>query len=305
MAKFHINTIREPRNMFPMCFREMSRLIQWGLQSAGHDVTRAENSFQEGRTNIIFGFHEWFKHTENPLTYIRDYDCIIYQAEQLAPGGRQMPDWYFGALHHCKAVWDYSKDNVDIAHRNAIPSIHVPPAAHPKYEPIDNVGDQQDIDVLFMGALNGRRSFTVQLLGHLFDEVHVLQSTWGMERDEFMARAKLLLNVHFYKAQTLELLRISHALNSGIPVVSEESPNNPWPDAFESVPYEGIARKIMELLHEPNSLIELGLRGQEVFRSTSMTDVVTQALDGHVEVDSTEHPPCPSVDQSAQLESSS
>jgi len=279
MAKFHITTIREPQNMFPMCFREMARLLQWGLESAGHEVTRAENSFQEGRTNIIFGFHEWFKPTENPLAYIRDYDCIIYQAEQLAPGGRQMPDWYFGALHHCKAVWDYSQDNVDIAHRNGITSIHVPPAWHPKYTPIDNVGDQQDIDVLFMGALNGRRSFAVQLLGHLFDEVHVLQSTWGMERDEFMARAKILLNVHFYKSQTLELLRISHALNSGIPVVSEESPSNPWPNAIEAVPYEGLARKVMELLHSPNELIELGLRGQEVFHSTSMTDVVTQALD--------------------------
>lgn len=179
MSKFHITTIREPSNMFPMCFREMSRLLQYGLESCGHDVTRAENSFQEDRTNIIFGFHEWFKPTENPLLYIRDYDCIIYQAEQLAPGGRQMPDWYFGALHHCKAVWDYSQDNVDIAHRNGIPSVHVPPAWHERYEPIDNMGDWEDIDVLFMGALNGRRTFAVKQLGHMFDEVHVLQSTWA------------------------------------------------------------------------------------------------------------------------------
>jgi hypothetical protein len=217
-----------------------------------------------------------------------------------------MPDWYFGAMRHCKAVWDYSFDNVEIAHRNGIPSIHVPPAWHEKYEPIDNLGDTVDIDVLFMGALNGRRQFLVQMLGQLFDEVHVLQSTWGMERDEFMARSKMLINIHFYKAQTLELLRISHALNSGLPVVSEQSPNNPWEGAMEMVPYEGLARKVMELWHSPNQLIELGLRGQEVFRSTSMTDVVTQALDGHcpVPADEPDQPDQP-VDQSAQLESSS
>jgi hypothetical protein len=258
----------------------MARLIHWGLQSAGHDVTRAENSFQEDRTNIVFGFHEWFKPKENPLAYIRDYDCILYQAEQLSPGGRQMPDWYFGGLRHCKAVWDYSVDNVEIAHRNGIPSIHVPPAWHEKYEPIESMGDDVNIDVLFIGALNGRRTFLVQLLGQLFDEVHVLQSTWGIERDEFMARSKMLINIHFYKAQTLELLRLAHALNSGLPVISEESPNNPWSDAIATAPYEGLARKVMELWHSPNDLTELGLRGQEAFRSTSMTEVVKQALDG-------------------------
>jgi len=301
MAKYHITTIRHKENFFPMCFREMSRLLQWGLQTNGHDVTRAENSFQEGRTNIIFGFHEWWKPT-NPLEIIRDFDCIIYQAEQLAPGGRQMPDWYFGALHHCKAVWDYSQDNVDIAHRNGIPSIHVPPAWHEKYEPIENMGDEQDIDILFMGAINGRRGFTVQLMGDFYDEVHVLQSTWGLERDEFMARSKMLLNIHFYKAQTLELLRISHALNSGLPVVSEESPTNPWEGAFESVPYNKLPKTIVDLHHSPDRLVELGLRGQEVFRSTSMTEVISQALDGSV---ASSPPPCPPVDQSDQSESSS
>jgi hypothetical protein len=280
MAKYHVCTFRHTDNQFPFCFREMSRLIQWGLSSLGHDCSRSENTLHEDRTNILFGFHEYWQ-GGNPLTVIRDYDCIIYQAEQLVPGGRRMPDWYYGGLHHAKSVWEYSVDNLAILHRNNIPAIHVPPAWHEKYKPIDNVAGQvKDIDVVFMGALNARRQHMLKLMGDLTDQVHVLTQVWGMERDEFLARSKMLANIHFYGSQTLELLRISHALNSGIPVLSETSPANIWEGAMKMVEYHQLPRAMVELLYSPNELADVGQRGQQIFRSTKMTDVLQRALDG-------------------------
>lgn len=296
MAKYHVTIVRHMSNQFALCFREMSRLIQWGLQELGHDCTRNENQFAEDRTNIIFGLHEWWK-PSNPLEVIRDYDCIIYQAEQLAPGGRRMPDWYFGALHHANAVWDYSPDNIGLLNLNGVKACHVPPAWHEKYEPIDNVWDQEKtIDALFMGALNGRRQYMLTLIGNLVDEVHVLTSTWGLERDEFMAKAKVLLNIHFYGSQTLELLRISHAINSGIPVVSEAANSNPYEDGICMVPYQDIPKAYLKLANSPQLMREQGQRGQDVFRATSMAETIQRALDAEIPPD--QH--VPDTDQADQ-----
>jgi hypothetical protein len=292
MAKFHITMYRHVDNKYPYCFREMMRLIQWGLQEMGHDCTRSENSVHKDRTNIIFGFHEWWWPLKNPLEVIRDYDCIIYQAEQLSPGGRQMPDWYHGAMRHAKAVWEYSPDNLAILHRNGIPAVHVPPAWTPKYKAIDDIDTvQKDIDAVFMGAVNPRRQFALQLMGALVDEVHVLQSVWGDERDEYMARSKMMVNIHFYQSQTLELLRISHALNSAIPVVSEYSPSNPWEDAIKMVAYEHLGRAVVELSYSQEQRKKLGRRGQDAFRSVRIEDILEKALDSDGSIPSSELDP--------------
>lgn len=277
MDKYHVTTIRHPENTFPFCFREMSRLIQWGLQELGADCTRSENHFAEDRVNVVFGFHEWFHADRNPLQVIADHEVIIYQAEQLQPGGRKMPDWYFAAMQHCRDVWDYSLDNVAILQQNDFKVAHVPPAWHEKYDSIHREGEIKDTDVIFTGALNPRRQFMLAQLSQ-FCSCHALTQCWGMERDEYLARCKIGLNLHYYASQTLELLRIAHMLNSAIPVISEPADNNLWEGGLLMVPYQEICATVVRLLQNNEERLELGLKGQEVFRATSMADVIQKAL---------------------------
>ena len=279
MPKYHVCTIRPPGNQFPLCFREMSALIQYGLQELGHDCTQSDNSLHHDRTNIIFGYHEWWKPV-HPLTAIRDYDCILYQAEQLQPGGRQMPDWYFTALRS-RPVWDYSLDNIKLCRLNGMNPAHVPPCWSELYQPID-IHEEKSTDVLFMGALNGRREYMLKLIGTMAS-VHGMCGVWGIERDDHMAGCRMLLNIHYYQSQTLELLRLTHAMNSGIPVVSEVSENNPYGEAIAMCPYHELPATVIRLLHNPGELIALGVYGREEFRKTSMAETINQALSNNTE----------------------
>ena len=54
--------------------------------------------------------------------------------------------------------------------------------------------------------------------------IHLFGS-YGKSRDEFIGRAKLLLNMHLYEAKILEVVRISYYLANKCAVLSEFSSN--------------------------------------------------------------------------------
>lgn len=280
--KFHVTIIRPEGNRFPLCFMETARMIQNGLQDLGYDCTRRENRLEEDRINIVFGWHMWQK--EHPREAIKKYRIILYQGEQIAPGGRQMPDWYFRSMNEAMAVWDYSMENVAMLDHHGIASQYVPPSWHPSSQVIPYAGTEKDIDVLFCGVMNLRREFMLKLLGSVC-KTQALVDVWGPERDEIIARAKLLINIHYYPAETLELLRISHLLASGVPVLSEESDSNPYEDGIEMVPYGKLLPSVINLLADDDRRSKLAQRGMEKFREITMVNVLEEAIGAMVSAD--------------------
>lgn len=278
MARFHVTITRpNPSNRFPLCFLEQARLIQCALGDLGHECTRRENRFEEDATNIVFSWHDW-QGKGHPVQQIRDHECILYQGEQITSGGRVLPDWYFLSLKEARDVWDYSADNVTMFASNGLKVKHVPPAWHPSLG-IDDGTAVKDIDVLFYGAMNLRRQFVLKQLGQIC-KTHFVCGVWGDERNELIMRSKIVLNVHFYESQTLELLRLAPLLANRIPVVSEASTLNPYgPDGIRMVPYRDIVRTVMELLRDDAAREKLGNDGYEAFRKTEMVDVVRGALE--------------------------
>ena len=84
----------------------------------------------------------------------------------------------------------------------------------------------QDIDVLFCGSMNERRMQIIQALkdSTLFDKPLVIAQFvgYGAYRDKYIARSKIVLNMHYYTPGIFEIARVSYLLANKKCVVSEE-----------------------------------------------------------------------------------
>jgi hypothetical protein len=58
--------------------------------------------------------------------------------------------------------------------------------------------------------------------------VHHAYDVWGPARDELIARAKVVLNLHYYEAAIFEQVRVSYLLNNEALVISESSEFVPY-----------------------------------------------------------------------------
>jgi hypothetical protein len=79
--------------------------------------------------------------------------------------------------------------------------------------------------------------------------VKTLFGVYGKERDEYIGRSKILLNIHYYTTMIFEAVRVSYLLNNRCCVVSEES--SVYPYAGVNIPlvaYDSLAEKCLDIL---------------------------------------------------------
>lgn len=77
-------------------------------------------------------------------------------------------------------------------------------------------------DIFFFGHKNDRRERILNKLKEYFN----IKVGWGVYKDEknkYIAKSKIILNIHFYKETGLETCRINEILNYGKLIVSEKS----------------------------------------------------------------------------------
>jgi hypothetical protein len=227
--RFNVVTIRPDGYMHSDSFREMSTLLSASLRDLGHDVVENENAFAAGRTNVVLG--------ANLLAAADQEDMpptpfVVYQLEQLADrrgwtsGDRGAR--YLDVLRSASEVWDYAPENIAWLAAHGVKAKHLAIGYHRALKTIDHSADK-DIDVLFYGSRNERRA---ALLEELRRRGLSVTARWadcyGEERDALIARAKVVLCCHYYEAQVMEQLRISHLLNNGAFVVAESSAVDPY-----------------------------------------------------------------------------
>jgi 2-polyprenyl-3-methyl-5-hydroxy-6-metoxy-1,4-benzoquinol methylase len=123
-------------------------------------------------------------------------------------------------------VWD-SLRNIEkwkAMNRLHAPS-HVPLGYVPELSQI-KASQAQDIDVLFYGSLNERRTAILIALKNAGLKVHTVFGVYGKQRDEVIARCKVVLNIHFYETRVFEFVRIAYLLANSKAGVSECSSEN-------------------------------------------------------------------------------
>jgi hypothetical protein len=193
-------------------------------------------------------------------------DAVLLNLEQADRASDWMSPHYLDLMRQRPLV-DYSCRNITalktfgIHHAKLLPIGYAPgltrirPAA------------TQDIDVLFYGSLNERRRHVLDALEARGVKVQRLFGSYGAERDAAIARAKIVLNLHFYEAAIFESVRVSFLLANRVCVVSEGDAADPdlapFAEGLTIAPYEALVDRCLGLLADADARVARAQAGFE------------------------------------------
>jgi hypothetical protein len=166
-------------------------------------------------------------------------------------------------------VWDYSSSNITYLKSLGVTDISKMEIGHTKS--LETCSKQlQTIDVLFFGAMNQRRKYILIKLKSVGCNVVFTSNTFGEERDQLIARSKIVLNIHFYESKILEVVRISHLLANKKCVVSErgneDHVNKEWSKGVVMCDYDKIVSNVLILLFSDSKRKEQETAGYEFIK---------------------------------------
>lgn len=276
-AAFRIVLIQPAGYEHAGALAELAETLLFGLAGLGLDIDFAINELAVDRRNIILGAHLLTPEDAQALPA----DTIVYNSEQVDDRSTWIDGSYLGLLKR-QPLWDYSQANLErltrhgINHGQFVSVGYVPQLTRiPQDVP-------QDIDVLFYGAINERRRVILEALIHRGLKVEFLSGVYREARDRMIARAKVVLNLHYYDANIFEIVRVSYLLSNEKAVVAECSATTRIDDdmrqAVCAVPYEQLVEACIDLVKDAGKRTTLARRGFEIFSSRDEESILAQAL---------------------------
>lgn len=273
--RFQICFMKPPAYDGALVFREVLFLLRNSLRDRGYACDIHPNQLATDAVNIIVGYH--LLEFSDQLMQTR---YIPYQLEQLDAHAGWYTDNARRILEHADAVWDFSEINIGFLRERSIAAKHLPTGWHRDLEIIPRAAER-DIDVLFYGSINERRKQLLEALSE-HAKVKVLLGVFGRERDEWIARSKIVLNMHYYPTRILETVRVSYLLNNRAFVICEDSADNPFAGVdLVTAPYERLIDTCREYLARPAAMSERRERNYHEFRELyPMTELLRGVLEG-------------------------
>ncbi|AAP09194.1 MULTISPECIES: hypothetical protein [Bacillus] len=251
-------------------FIDIARALKWRLEQEGNTVIISETILENVKNTVVFGAHTY---AYNPNLLPKD--AIVYNLEQLYEGSPYAHPLYLILLKD-RVIWDYSKQNIEWLKQKGVGKEikHVEMNYAPTLEiKKDAFEDEiiEDIDILFIGALNPRRQAIFDHLKAIAPNLNIVfkNNAWGIVRNELIARAKIILNIHFYLSGILETPRVSYAVANKKFIISENS--NPedeveWP-GIVFTPYEKIIENVMKYIELPEERKRLAEKAYNHFEA--------------------------------------
>jgi len=260
---YRVCLIWPEENPHAACFREVALLLVSSLLEMGYACDLAVNQLSPERINILLGYH--LLRFEEGLKRFR---YIPYQLEQLGSEGFPFTRDMETVLRNALEIWDFAPANRSFLKRLGLEIRLVLPGYHPNLERIPRLPmAERDVDVLFYGSIGERRRHILEALASRC-RVKALFGVYGEARDQWISRARIVLNVHHYSRQLFEAVRVSYLLNNRCTVISEEGADVSYPRlGLACVPYEALAVTCLEALKDPGSLEALGERNYQAFKA--------------------------------------
>jgi hypothetical protein len=280
VARYTVWIVQPQQDPGFRCFYEVAEGVAYSLRQLGHEV-----AFVKGTSPYSYALPDsraiLFNGNSLPPAPLAP-DTIIYNAEQV-----QVDAWKtsnYVALMQRHTVWDYSDENIGrLAQLGVTRVVSCPVGYYPGLTDI-KPAPQEDLDVLFIGWMNERRTKVVNDLARMGVKVRALTGVYGEERNAWLARAKIVLNIHFYEKPVFEIFRVSHLLANKKCVVSEGSGCDAGLEAFAEqatalVPYDKIPSAVVALLGDEKKRREQAARGFETFSKLDQVATVKTALE--------------------------
>lgn len=275
--KYNICPIHPPGYVHAHAFDEVAALVAGGLIDLGQDVTQKPNTIDPDARNIIIGCHL--------LDYrsgaIVPENSIILNTEQLSS---EIGSWNENILNWLRSyqAWDYSLKNIEnIKSVGLVPPKHLMLGYHEALRAL-SPADCLDVDVLFYGSMNKRRRDILDALIARGLKVKELFGVYGPERDEWIARSKLILNVHFFNTQIFEIVRCFYLMINSKAVVAEVDHNTSIDPAYRAgvraVPYGTIVDECIRLCKDIDERKSLELRAKKTIEAMPQAQLMAHLI---------------------------
>ena len=181
-------------------------------------------------------------------------------------------------------VWDYNERNIAALNKLGIHRTKLCGIGYAEALSIIPNSEHKDIDVLFYGSLNDRRSRILQKLEKRNCKVGQMFGVYGKQRDEYIARSKIVLNLHFYPAKVFEIVRVSYLLANRVFVVSEDSPAETCltqlREGMAVCSYDDIVETCWYYLQHESKRQSIAETGFKLFSQMKQVDYLRKCLNG-------------------------
>jgi hypothetical protein len=292
-----INTEENPEKMISERFNIVNQgffrymyddnisLLKYCFEDLGIEYHLSNFDLKKDYINIILAAYSSPEFTD----YASEFTYILYQMEQMAlsetedSAENETYQSYLGLLKNALSNWDYSQENIRFLKTKNLNNItFLPFAYHEKMEVIDqSLG--KDIDVLFYGGITPRRIKLIDLLAEKGYKTKYLWNLFGKERNNYIARAKIILNAGLFSPGLLAEQRLSFLLNNRCFVISETPLNTPSPTYNQGIvfnSYDKLVETCEYYLKPENTPLRQNIadKGYELFKKDKMVEKLKQVL---------------------------
>lgn len=226
--KFNICIIQPQGYIHSLAFLELAELLVYSLHDLNHEAVFQFNTIDSKAKNILIGFHLLdFKYAEQIPK-----ETILINAEQFLAN----TPWNENILKWIKSfqVWDYSQQNIEVFKEIGLSNIQLLKIGYQKELTRIQRNSTPDIDILFYGSVNTRRAKVLNALKNTGLNINSSFGIYGKERDDLIARSKIVLNLHHYESQIFEIIRVFYLLSNAIPTVGEVNSSTCIPKQYKN-----------------------------------------------------------------------
>ncbi|MBS7805562.1 hypothetical protein KIH24_13395 [Rhizobiales bacterium TNE-4] len=275
--KYNICTVQPPGYVHAHAFDEVAILIGAGLEDLGYLATINANKIDHDARNIIIGCHLLDPQSAN----IIPTNSIVLNTEQLS---NEIGSWNQNIMFWLQRyeAWDYSIKNIEnIKAVGLTQPKHLMLGFHEKLLSIPKAR-HQDIDVLFYGSMNERRRKTLDEISNRGLKVKELFGIYGKERDEWISRSKIVLNLHFFNTKIFEIVRCFYLMINSKAVVAEidnETSINPlYCDGIYATSYANIADECLRLCSDQHARDEIEFKASKTIKNLPQKKLLQSLL---------------------------
>lgn len=256
----------------------------WGLRELGYDAQVHKGLIEPGAINILFaGMKLDYRHLLEQCPRVINYNLDFVGSERRVSIS---PENF--ALMRNIPNWDYSAHNVEALKRAGVSDVTLVPFG-PAPTMVRVPEADKDIDVIFYGSMSPRRLHLLELIEAR--GLNVLWTTDGFwteeERDHYIARAKLVLEMPFYDSVRLfSEARASYLFANRAAVIAELNADtiiaDDLRDAVLGAPYDQIPALCAEYCADSVKRDELATRGHEAFAKRDWLTPLSNAMADYI-----------------------
>ena len=268
--KFNLVSIEPSGFQHAGAWYELAELIMHGFLRAGFDCSTSINRFAPNRLNIVFGV----MHVTPDMERLLPNNTLLFNTEQLVSLSKDFNHQSYMNIRFLAqkgyGFIDYSAANISVLESwGATEVILMPLGFVPELHRLRNIKPMHDL--LFYGGRNRRR---IELLKKIKDtgvNLHYLHGVYGQERDHFIERSKVVLNLHLYDSEIFELVRVNYLMHNKVCVLTEINEttiiDEQLKELFVCSPRETLALAVLDLIGQPDLITQKAALAYDWLRS--------------------------------------